>query len=273
MGRDECARPQRAYFSTCRTWVKCFAGEGLPSPVKSESLTAQAISKLSNVARSDVYRVLSELQEAELVEVIISKPEEFRALSVEKCVSILMQKRIAKTAELEGKTLKLSQDFKRDRVAEASFQKSQFELLAKKEGLFARGERVIGNTRECICICSPRKRMIAWVSRNLSLFQEALARRVTCRLIVSEIDTDRDFGEEFRVLQRDPNFEVRVVGGSPKAIFAIYDRREVIVGTSGEDVPYKYPALWSNNKNLVDLSQDHFECLWKRAEKPDTFKP
>ena len=67
------------------------------SLAKAKNLTAQAISTTSKVARPDVYRVLVQLNEDGLVERIISKPQEFHAISVEKCVSKLIQRRIIKT--------------------------------------------------------------------------------------------------------------------------------------------------------------------------------
>ena len=77
--------------------------------VKTENQTAQTISKLSTVSRPDVYRVLNQLQDLGLVEKIIAKPEEFRAIPIEEGVSILLQRRINKTRELQNRGLKLVQ--------------------------------------------------------------------------------------------------------------------------------------------------------------------
>jgi sugar-specific transcriptional regulator TrmB len=70
---------------------------------KLDGQTAQEISRTAEVARSDVYRVLAELEEAGFVEKIISKPERFRSISVDDLVSNLIQKRIKETAELQKK--------------------------------------------------------------------------------------------------------------------------------------------------------------------------
>ena len=102
------------------------------SLVKSRSLKAHEISAISGVSRPDVYRVLVQLEEAGLVEKTISKPEEFHAVSVENCVSTLIQKRIIKTAELQQKGLALTQNFKRINENEELSQEFQFMLIPSK---------------------------------------------------------------------------------------------------------------------------------------------
>ncbi|MEJ5326773.1 MAG: helix-turn-helix domain-containing protein [Candidatus Bathyarchaeia archaeon] len=52
--------------------------------------SGKVIAKHSKMARQEVYRVLAELQEKSLVEKIISRPTEFKPVSIEDCLSILV---------------------------------------------------------------------------------------------------------------------------------------------------------------------------------------
>ena len=107
------------------------------SLAKAKNLTAQAISTTSKVARPDVYRVLVQLNEDGLVEKIISKPQEFHAISVEKCVSKLIQRRIIKTEELAQKALKLIEDLEHDTANEELNEKFEFIVIPNKDALYA----------------------------------------------------------------------------------------------------------------------------------------
>jgi sugar-specific transcriptional regulator TrmB len=59
--------------------------------LESGPLRVSAIAKISKVARPDVYRNLSKLQKIGLVEKIIRKPVEYRAIPMKKGLSLLLE--------------------------------------------------------------------------------------------------------------------------------------------------------------------------------------
>jgi sugar-specific transcriptional regulator TrmB len=71
--------------------------------VKSGSSTIREISKTSDVARQDLYRITSELQKLGLVERVIANPTEFRAIELTGGISILLQRVHEKEAEIRKK--------------------------------------------------------------------------------------------------------------------------------------------------------------------------
>ena len=71
--------------------------------VKSGDLTIKEISKNADVARQDLYRITSELQKLGLVERLITIPTKFRAMELTHGISILLQLRREKEAEMEKK--------------------------------------------------------------------------------------------------------------------------------------------------------------------------
>jgi sugar-specific transcriptional regulator TrmB len=111
--------------------------------VKSKDLTASGIHNACGVARPDVDRVLGELEKAGLVEKIISRPENFQAISVEECVSTLLQRRITKTLALQKKALKLSQTLEGKTGHEVSCEKFGFSLIEGKDAVYAKAGRMI----------------------------------------------------------------------------------------------------------------------------------
>lgn len=235
--------------------------------VKAANLTAHAISRGSGVARPDVYRVLAQLEEAGVVERIISKPIEFRAISIDECVSTLMKQRLEKTAELSHKVQVLAQNFRRKDTDEKLDEKFQFTLLPERAAVYAKAEKMLSNVQESICLLGLTRRMIAWLSNYSPMLEKALARKVNCKMIMPKPETPQDLEEPMKTMWKYPTFALRLIPKSPTAGFSIWDKKEILITTSAVDTSTPAPTLWSNNKSLVDLAQDYFEYLWMNAVK------
>ncbi len=236
------------------------------SLAKAKNLKAQEISNAAGIARPDVYRVLTELQKAGLIERIIAKPERFHAISMEECVSNLMQKRIIKTAELQQKTQSLARIFRRSIESEEPEAGFQFTLIPERAALYSKAEKLVKQVRTSVDFLGLRKKMLAWLLTYQSRLEEALLRNVTCRMIMPEDEILR-LDENLKSLRKNSNFLLRGVAKEPKAGFSIWDRKEILINTSTADTASSHPSLWSNNKVIVDLSQDYFEHVWKEANK------
>jgi sugar-specific transcriptional regulator TrmB len=240
------------------------------SLVKSRNLKAQEISLVSGVARPDVYRVLIQLEEAGLVEKTISKPEQFHAISIEKCVSNLMQIRIAQTAELQQKAYFLTQNFQRNSEYEELSEEFQFLLIKNRDTVYIKAEKMVINAKKIICFLALRKRLIAWVSNYSPILEEALARKVVFRIIMPKPEENENLGEPIEMLMKYPNFALKLTPESPTVGFSVWDQKEMLLSTSVIDTPFPHPTLWSNNRSIVDLSQNYFDLLWQKAQKTKT---
>ena len=234
---------------------------------KFQTLTAQQISKNSGIARPHVYKVLAELENTGVVARIIGQPERFQAVTIEECVSILMRRRITKTAELQEKATVLSKSFKFCQLPEGPDEKTQFMLIPKRGAVYAKAEKMLKNVKVSIHFLGLTKRMIAWLSDYSSILEEALARRVECEMIMPQPEPSRDLWKPIKNLGDYPNFALRLIPYQPKFGFSIWDNNEVLITTSPVDSPTPATTLWSNNKGIVDLCKEHFCCLWEKAEK------
>jgi sugar-specific transcriptional regulator TrmB len=237
------------------------------SLVKSNNLKAHDIALISRVARPDVYRVLVQLGEVGLVEKTVSKPEQFHAISVEECISILIQRRITKTAELQQKAYLLTQDFKRNVKNEELDQEFQFVLLQSRDAVYNKAEKMIKNAQEIICFLALRKRLLAWVSKYSAILEYALTRKVNFRVVLPKLAINEHLGEPIETLMKYPSFNLRQTSECLNVGFSVWDQKEMLLSTSAVDSPFPRPTLWSNNKSLVSLSQNYFDLLWQRAKK------
>jgi sugar-specific transcriptional regulator TrmB len=72
--------------------------------------TAKEISKITNITRQDVYRILPTLQKAGLLEKTITAPTMFKATPLRLGVSILIKNKTAQHNELMEKANKMSDE-------------------------------------------------------------------------------------------------------------------------------------------------------------------
>lgn len=241
------------------------------SLAKAKSLTAQEISAISKVSRPDVYRILTQLQETGLTQKIIAKPIEFNAIPIDKCITTLMNNRIQKTKELKHKANKLILNFNQQEIHEQSHEKHQFILLPNKPGVHANAEKMLHNTQNCVCFLMEPRRFFSWLTNYMPLFQEALTRKVNCRLITSQFD-EKSYSEPLKTLMQHSNFTLRIIPELPKAVFSLWDKKAALIVTSHIGTQSQTPTLWSNNNNIVSLCQDYFEHLWVNAKKTNLKK-
>ena len=233
---------------------------------KSKNLTANAISAISGVSRPDVYRVVSQLEKEGFVSTIVDSPQRFQAIPINECSSILVLRRASKTAKLKEEALLLSRDFKRNLQDEEAEEKIQFLFLPEREALYNKSEKMIKSTRESICIEATNELTLPWLSRYLSVLEEALARKVALRIMVPQLEPDHDEENPFKVLGKYSDFSLRLIPEPVTVVYGIYDHTEVLIGNDLTNPPGKYSALWSNNKNLVNLCQGYFEYAWMNAK-------
>ena len=238
--------------------------------VKTQNQTAQGIAKLSTVSRPDVYRVLNQLQDLGFVEKIIAKPEEFRAIPINEGVSMLIQQRINKTQELQNKSFKLIQSVKQ-RLEPSENGKEcgrrEFVFIPSKGSAYARSERILRGIKKNIYFVGLTKSMSAWLTQYSMELDEALNRGIDCRLILPSSPANNNFWAPFKKMRRYPNFKVRSSAGVPAAGFSIWDRREILITTASAEALFPAAMLWSNNKGLIDLCSDYFDCLWRKAKE------
>ncbi|MGE5187465.1 MAG: TrmB family transcriptional regulator [Betaproteobacteria bacterium] len=237
--------------------------------VKTENQTAQAISKLSTISRPDVYRVLNQLQDLGMVEIIIAKPEEFRALPIDEGVSMLLQRRKNETRELQNKGFRLVQNVKQRLETSADGKergRREFIFIPSKTSAYTRSERLLRGLEKSIYFVGLTKSMSAWLAQYSKEMEAALSRGIDCRMILPTSPANDKFWAPFEKLRKYPNFKVRSISRAPTAGFSIWDEKEILITTSSLETPLSAATLWSSNRGLIELCADYFGCLWQKSK-------
>ena len=233
---------------------------------KSGTSTLRAISKASKVARPDVYRTLSALQELGLVEKLVAKPSEFTAVPVKECVYVLLQRRSNKNAELQEKASELVWHFRRNNVeAELQAEESHFILVPAKGACVLRTKRAIENSQTSIDIITTLNKLKSFMVIFAEDLEKAFKRGVRIRAITEKPDNRNSSAEIVDALKQNLLVMIRYMPTYSRAMLLVVDKKEVTVATSAEISLDESPALWSNNLALLEITQNYFETTWNSA--------
>jgi sugar-specific transcriptional regulator TrmB len=239
-----------------------------------ETATAKDIHKSSNIARPDVYRMLSELEEKDLVERVISKPTKFRPIPSNDAVAILLRKRNERNHQLQKKAiLALSKLQNNGNVAQSLLENPQFILLSKSETNPAAhidrlGEAVANAQKSVMCLTSFQLFMKAKY-RDEQNWKKAVERGVKFKFIISGASENQQIKHSLDpVLRNNENFEIRLNTKPPSACVLLVDDKESFcrIGLTLES-----PVLLSLSPHYVAMMKDYFETKWKSLE--DNQKP
>jgi sugar-specific transcriptional regulator TrmB len=234
-----------------------------------KSATARNIQKYSNVARQDVYRIVSELKEKDLIEEIIAKPLMFRSISPNDAISILLQRKREETSQLRKEAILQFKNFEFDCVRTLPLDTaSKFILLSKSETNPKAHTDKLGKA-----VDNARKKVL-WLINfqffNQVLFndgeklEKAVKRGVKFKIIVNGMPNDEKFEPDLGpVLKNSDHFKIRRSGSISKAGVLLVDEKEAFCRL-GDDV--ESHVLWSTNPHFVDMLKEYFNMKWKTVE-------
>jgi len=234
--------------------------------VRSGISSVKEISKVSGVARQDIYRIIFSLQEIGLVHQVISNPNMHMAIPIRDALSILRENKNKKNSELMEKTVNFLQNY----IPNQTKTKSQKEtsivvMLPKKEASIRKRREEIDNAQTSIEFITSWKRFPRTVHTFGERAKEALKRKVKMRVILEKPPKGEPLPEIIGDLKKMSNYKLRYILNPPSAIIGIFDKKRVIIKTSASVGLAEAPSLWSNNPSILSVFNDFFELTWITA--------
>jgi sugar-specific transcriptional regulator TrmB len=232
--------------------------------------TAKAITESSQLARQEVYRILSELRDKGLVEKIIAKPTKYRLVSIENALDILLQRKKEENFELDKKTTLLLNYCKhiRNEAESKREEANDMVIVPKKEAYIRKLAKATADCLESIDIITTRDRSYQGIMTiQDELAKEAVARGVRIRMIADEPCQLRPEWQKKEMQKQDQPFQVRYIHRQPPTALAIHDKKSVGMVTSCNTLDwYKATTFWSDNPRIVSMIQEYFDLLWNTAK-------
>ncbi len=225
----------------------------------------RTISKTTNIAKQDVYRIMPKLQELGLVEKIVAEQAVYKAVPLEEGMLALLQHKTQEFTNLQKKTTELINYFKK-----SSFQKPvqeenfEFRIISERNLLYRMLDEKNKVVQKSIDVAGTWKCSKGAFEYERDVFKQAMAKGVRFRWITEIHEGDKHTDRLLKSLQTNSLFKIRYVAPPPPLLTSIYDGKEVSVciASSPDD---EVTSIWSNNPVLVKLVSNYFEEIWNSA--------
>jgi sugar-specific transcriptional regulator TrmB len=231
--------------------------------------TARNIQRQSNIARQDVYRILSDLKERDLIEKVIARPTKFRSIPANEAISILLQRKTERNRQLREKAIQTFRNFNNNCIETTLLEgDSQFILLSKSKTNPTAHIDKLGKTvdnAQTSVMCQTTFQLFMKVKyMDERIWKKAVNRGVKFRWII-----ERKHENEKLELTLDPvlknadYFEIRWDSTCPPACVLLVDEKEAFCRI-GLDI--ESPVLWSIAPCFVAMIKDYLETKWRSLE-------
>jgi sugar-specific transcriptional regulator TrmB len=236
--------------------------------------TMKSVSKTSNIARQDVYRIMPRLQQLGLAEKVITTPSMYRATPLKDGVNVLLRRKSEECNTLQRKTEEMITTFQ---IApfKVPFQMddSKFLIISEKKLLYKildeKNHTVQKSIRTAGTWESTRGALFDFELEN---FRKALKNGVRIRWITEDHEQDNSTLKTLQNLVKNPLFEIRYFAPPIPLQTAIYDDKEVVMCLAmlpSTDVT----SIWSDNPMFVKVALNYWEEVWNASLKNYSMQP
>jgi len=232
-------------------------------------LDAKTISKDTQIARQDVYRVIADLEKSRLVEKVISRPSKFRAIPLKKGISFLLKQKHKELSIIASHSQSLVDEFSHSKEQPLT-EKAEFVWVPSKDAVLYKIQEGIENAQSSINVVSSFER-ISKISMFSEALEEAWSKGIKSRIIIDNPEQSRAADEILNFLSKDAYSTVRFLPSPPETVMTIYDRKEILIFTDPKARLSESPALWSSNLSLISGMQNYFKILWTTALEEPTY--
>lgn len=226
--------------------------------------SGRTLSRETNFARQEVYRILEELHERGLVERIISTPTEFKAVAIQEVISILLLEKNRKLEQTKERIQSIIEGYSSLEGATTPHKEFRFSMIPPKRLVNETRERMLENAKKSIQLITTNKRFIQGISHFFEIYERSLQRNVKTQIIVNTgEDTNSIRSNKLELLERYPNFKLKTIPQT-KANILIIDKTEAIITLCPKADLGASPVLWTNHPEFLEVLQDYFQSLWKK---------
>ncbi len=230
--------------------------------------SAKAAHEESKVARQEVYRILSDLEEKGLIEKVISKPAKFRPIPSKEVISLLFRRKKEHNLQLRNKAIKQFKNFEIDYVKAIYLDgDAKFILLSSYEtnprGPINKIGKAIEKAQKSVGCVLSFPFFIKLRSLNEHIWIEAIKRKVEFKVLINGKPNTESGLDLNPILMNNYNFEIRWATIALPAVLVLVDERKTFFRMGYE---VDSPVLFSEAPSFVALIKDYFETKWRLPE-------
>lgn len=216
------------------------------------------ISRISGIARQDIYRIMPTLEKVGLVEKIVATPILYKAVPLKDGTLSLFKERSSEHAQLKTslKLLAESKEKKDNNIVQDA--KSEFVITSERKRLVKKFERSFSKA-STVDLLFPSGGLNFVVFSFFDSFAAAVSKGVRFRVLTQKTEVSPAIMRKLEDLTANPFFELKFVDVNIDFGICIFDDKEVDVCMSGEEA---VPSLGTNNGQLMKMAKIFFETHW-----------
>jgi sugar-specific transcriptional regulator TrmB len=226
---------------------------------------AKTIAAIDRLDRANVYRVMTDLQKLNLVEKMLTKPINFKAVPINEAIQMLLENRNKEYQEIEIKSKELIEKYKKASIEKPEVEECQFSLIPENKAIVRKIKEMNERCKEEYDFIFYGRAFFEIFDEAKSYFNNLLKKGVSVRLIVY-LDEGEKLYKEIAGLPRNGLLNIRYTSKPPSAMLLVCDGKEALINTTTS--PHiKENSLWSINHVMVSILQDYFNQRWQEAKQ------
>ncbi|MFX1521366.1 MAG: TrmB family transcriptional regulator [Promethearchaeota archaeon] len=240
--------------------------------IKLDAASVDAISKVSDVRREDVYRNLPRLEEMGLVERLMGTPMTIRVLPIKFALKDIINreqekanKRIRKLKNTLQETLTVIKPHSQKQEFDENT--PHFALMPDKTVLYTKISGMLNTAKNKIDLIISRSKIVEFLSYFHNLMKKAIEKGVKIR-IITELTDEKELVQKFVKIAK--NLGINLKTCDPEILlskFLLIDDKQMILATKpGKGHLGDFPDLWTDNQSLISHLRYDFENIWKSSK-------
>jgi PAS domain S-box-containing protein len=225
----------------------------------------------SGLSRPEAYRSIISLESLGLVERIITSPTKYKTLELDEALEILLGRKKKEIQELNKKAAAFYDNCKRLTVPNTEdMVDTDFVLIPQGEPFVNKVKKITDGANQSVYAMLSKKRLLPWLL-NYDTIEKALARGLKVQILT---EASAKMPQDTIKTLRKYDFEIRYTPLPISVSFRLFDGKEALLATDANSDFSRSPAVWSNNKCMIELMQSYFETAWYSSIQPsqDEFK-
>jgi sugar-specific transcriptional regulator TrmB len=231
--------------------------------VKLEETDVRRLFEKTDIPRSEIYRILKELQKKGLVAKEITAPYLYTPTPMHLGLQLMINERFQRCMEIQERTKNFL--LKHQSKKEETPLKLQYRLtmIEGRQRLMQIIKKQHANVERNVNILTTLPRWLQILHFCFENYEKALDRGVRYQVVLQAHEDEIGSHENVQALLKRQNFELRLTGSPLKTNAAIFDDREVTVNFFPSQSLAESPLIWTNHPSFISMCQDHFEKIWK----------
>jgi sugar-specific transcriptional regulator TrmB len=234
--------------------------------LKMEEADGRTLTKNTHTPRTEVYRILDELQRKGLVEKeIAATPYKFKAVPLKLGLQILMAHKGRQYREMERKT----KDFLRKnqtRPINVSHEREyKIRVIEGKDRILQIMAHEHEKVQQRAYILSTQERWLQIMDACYEHYKQSLERGVKYQVVLEESESIFNFPQNLLELMTIPNLKLRITRKPLKTNACIFDGKEATFNFYPSKSLKESPIIWTNHPSFLDMYERLFNSTWRSA--------